>query len=347
MLRKGKGKLIYVVAAACWLLIAIATLSHGSASSPQVWHEALARLRGHTTDWNPLFDERLPRLIVLLCTGASLAVSGVVMQSIFRNPLASPMVLGLTSGGSLLVLFTFLLEWHLSFPFSVPLAAFIGCLLALLTVYNSARQWGEVNMTRLILAGIALSTVLVAIQGAALYAFRDHWSLVQTFSEWEAGSTTYRSWSHVHLQLPVTLVGLFGCWTYRNEINILTLGDEEALSLGVEVSKVRWRLFLCICLLTGGALAAMGVIAFFGLVLPHMLRSKFGPDHRNLIPLCILIGSPTLALLDLLLRALSLHQLSIGNVSAILGGIFFLALLLRTHQPQQVSTHRQFAMGHQ
>ena len=91
----------------------------------------------------------------------------------------------------------------------------------------------------------------------------------------------------------------------------------------------------------------MGVIAFFGLVLPHMLRSKFGPDHRNLIPLCILIGSPTLALLDLLLRALSLHQLSIGNVSAILGGIFFLALLLRTHQPQQVSTHRQFAMGHQ
>lgn len=254
------------------------------------------------------------------------------MQSVFRNPLASPMVLGLTAGGSLLVLFVFLLDWHLTFPFMVPVAAFTGCLAALLTVYNSARQSGQVSMTRLILAGIALSTVLVAIQGALLYAFRDRWDLIQTFTEWEAGSTAYRSWNHVHLQLPLTLIGLFGCLYYRHEINILALGDEEALSLGVEVNKVRWRLFLCVCLLTGGALAAMGVIAFFGLVLPHVLRSAYGPDNRRLIPLCILIGSPTLTALDLVLRSLSLHQLSIGNMSAILGGIFFLVLLLRSQR---------------
>ena len=134
-------------------------------------------------------------------------------------------------------------------------------------------------------------------------------SSVQTLTEWEAGTTADRGWYHVHMQLPLTLVGLWGCCCYRREIDILALGDEEAHNLGVDVATVRWRLFLCVALLTGGALAAIGIIAFFGLVLPHLLRRLVGPSNRLLIPLSIIGGAFTLTALDLLLRLLSIHTL--------------------------------------
>lgn len=130
------------------------------------------------------------------------------------------------------------------------------------------------------------------------------------------------------MQLPLTIVGLIGCWKYRHELNLLALGDEEALNLGVDVPKVRWHLFLNVALLTAGAIAAVGIIAFFGLVLPHVLRQLRGCDYRRLIPLCILAGGTFLGLMDNILRLFDVHSLSIGNVSAILGGLFFLALLL-------------------
>lgn len=304
----------------------------------EVWPGVVDRLTGTSQAWNPLLDERLPRLLVILCTGASLAVSGAVMQALFHNPLASPMLMGLTSGGSLSVVVVFVMGWHQSHPFVISLAAFAGCLATLLVVYNLSKQNGIPNMNNLLLSGIAVSTVLIALQGAIMYACRDRWELVQTFTEWEAGSSTDRSWQHVHLQLPLTIVGLLGCWFYRTELNLLALGEEEATNLGVEVNTVRWRLFLCISLLTGGALAAMGIIAFLGLVLPHLLRKLHGPDNRTLIALCTFVGGPILVSLDLGLRVFGLHELSIGSVSALLGGVFFLVLLFGYQRKQSLAT---------
>lgn len=294
----------------------------------EIWQGALDKLTGRSVLWNPLLDERLPRLLVLICTGASLAVSGAVLQALFHNPLASPSILGMSCGGSLMVTLAFVMQWQTKFPYSIPLSAIIGCLMTLLVVYTLSKRNGTVQISTLILTGIAVSTLLLAIQGAITYALRDHWQLIQTLTEWEAGSTADRSWKHVHMQMPITIVGLFGCWTYSREINILALGEEEAKNLGVEVEKVRWRLFLCVALLTGGALAAVGLIAFFGLVLPHVIRKLFGPDSQNLIQLNMLVGSTTLVLLDLMLRALEIHSFSIGNISTILGGVFFLTLLV-------------------
>lgn len=279
--------------------------------------------------WNPLLQERLPRLLVLLMTGASLAVSGAVMQSLFSNPLASPSILGISCGGSLLVTVVYLLELHLSHPFLIPSAAFLGCLLTLLLVYSLAKRGGGVGVETLVLTGIAISTLLLAIQGALTFALRNHWELIQTLTEWEAGMTSDRSFAHVHMQLPLTVVGLLGCLYYARELNILSLGDEEATNLGVEVPKVRFRLFLFVALLTGGAIAAVGIIAFFGLVLPHLLRKIFGVDNVSLLPALILTGSTTLASLDLLLRLGDIHAFSIGNISAVLGGLFFLFLLFK------------------
>lgn len=301
------------------------TLTFGETPFDTLWQGAKERFFTGNQTWNPLLDERLPRLIVILCTGASLAVSGAVMQALFQNPLASPSVLGISCGGSLFVVLTFAFGWNSHYPFAVPVAAFTGCFTTLLLVYTLSRARG--GMKTLILSGIAISTLILALQGAITYSLRDNWQLIQTLTEWEAGSTTDRNWQHVHMQLPLTLIGLFGCWLYSKEIDILALGEEEAANLGVDVKTIRWRLFLCIALLTGGAIAAVGIIAFFGLVLPHLMRALSGPNANRLIPLCLLAGSGALAAMDITLRYFAIQAFSIGNVSAILGALFFLILL--------------------
>lgn len=308
----------------------ILTLTMGDIPWDIVWQGALDRLQGSNDTWNPLLDERIPRLIVIICSGASLAVSGAVMQSLFLNPLASPNILGVSSGGGLFVVLVFVFGWHLAYPFAIPTAAFLGCLLTLILVYSLSRSSGDINLYTLVLTGIAISSLLLAIQAAILYALRNHWVLIQTLTEWEAGSTIDRDWKHVHMQLPLTLLGLYGCWHYRSEIDILALGEEEASNLGVSVQQVRWRLFLCVAMLTGGAIASVGMIAFFGLVLPHLVRYIQGPANYRLIPLCILVGSSTFAAMDIALRLLKIHALSIGNVAAIFGGIAFIILLQRS-----------------
>lgn len=310
-------------------LLSLSTLFIGDTPWNEVWENLILRLQGSSETWNPLLDERLPRLIVLLATGASLAASGAVMQALFQNPLASPSILGVSVGGSLFVLPVFYYQLYAINPFAIPLAAFCGCFFTLIFVYALARRNGQVGMDLLILTGIAVSTLFLAVQGALLYAMRNHWQLVQLFTEWESGSSSGRTWDHVHMQLPLTLVGLTGCFVYRNELNLLCLGEEEAANLGVDVEKVRWRLFLCVALLTGGTLAGIGIVPFLGLVLPHILRNLAGADCRRLIPLTILTGALSLAFIDLSLRLFNIRAFTIGNVTAMIGGSFFLCLLFK------------------
>lgn len=311
------------------LLCAIFTLFVGDFPWKEAWEGVFSRLSGSSTTWNPILDERIPRLIVIICTGASLAVSGATLQSLFQNPLASPNILGISIGGALLTTFAFVMQWHVSYPFAIPLVSFMGCLLTLLLIYNISKASEPHFMGQLVLTGIAISTLFLAIQGAILFAFRDNWQLMQMITEWEVGTTSDRSWKHVHMQLPVTLVGLWGCWHYRKEVNLLSLGSEEATNFGVDVKKVRFRLFLCVALLTGGAIAAVGTIAFLGLALPHLVRKLYGQDHSLLIPFCILGGAITLSATDLTLRYFQFQALSLGNLCAIFGATFFLYLLLK------------------
>ncbi len=320
---------LYVAFGILLLCSAACILFSGEVPFSIVWEGMLDRFSGAVgAGWNPLLDERLPRLIVIFSSGAALAVSGAVMQSLFHNPLASPSGLGISSGGSLLVVLVFVMELEFTHPYTVPIAAVLGCLLTLFFVYALSSRLGGLHMPTLILTGIAISTLLIAIQGGILYALRDRWQLIQLLTEWEAGSTIDRTWVHVHMQLPLTIIGLIGCLYYRKEIDMLALGEEEAMSLGVEVRKVRGHLFFCVALLTGGALAGVGIIAFYGLVLPHLMRRIVGPSHRHLIPMCILGGSSLLACMDITLRQLHLTSFSIGNVSAVIGGLFFLSLML-------------------
>lgn len=320
------------------LLLLVAAIFGTLCIGPTEWsivrEGAIARLQGTSTAWNPLLDERLPRLLVLICSGASLTLAGIVTQSLFQNPLASPMSLGLTAGSSLCVLPLFFLGVHLSFPMLIPIAAFFGSLGTLLLVYTLAQEKGHVHISTLLLTGMALSIVLSAMQATIFYAFREEWSLMQLLTEWAAGSTLDRTWQHAHLQLPLTLVGLLGCWSERHALNLLAAGEEEAFYLGVDVQQVRLRLFLSISLLVGGAMAGVGMIGFFSLILPHLTRRWMGHAHQLLFPAGLLLGATTLTTLDLILRAIPLHAFSIGTLSSLLGGFFFLFLLTEQREKE-------------
>lgn len=317
--------------------LCLLALSTGETPLAEVWEGILLRMNGTSSAWNPLLDERLPRLIVLLSTGASLAVSGAAMQSLFQTALATPSVLGVTAGGSLLMTPLILLQWQLPFPALLPLAAIVGSLGTLLLVYGLAKHTGNLTPSGLILMGLALSMLILAIEGALLYAFRNHWQQIQMLTELSAGSTANIGWQQVHMQLPVTIVGLWGCIYYARELDLLSLGDDEALSLGIDVQKVRFRLFLCIALLTGAALAALGNIIFFGLLLPCLLRTLYGPINQKLIPACLFCGAIALVAIETLLRFFHFNALTIGHLSALAGSPLFIFLLLKQNSKRAVS----------
>lgn len=312
-----------------FLVIAVGTLTTGDLPWSFVWDGALGRITGASHSWNALLDERLPRLLILLICGAALATAGCVMQSLFQSPLASPSVLGVSAGGSLCVIAVLAFQWHLYFPVLWPLAAVVGCMATLMVVYGLARDRGQLQIPLLILSGVALSTLLLTLQSVLMYILRDQWQMVMTIREWEVGSTLNRSWKQFNLLAPLALVGLYGCWYYRRELDLMSLGDEEAENLGVSIGVTRWRLFLCTALLTGGVISSVGIIAFFGLVLPNLLRMVATPRCTTLIPLCMAVGSISLAGLDLGLRLLDIQWLTLGNVSALFGGLFFFVLLFK------------------
>lgn len=311
------------------IAVAIGTCITGDIPLSVIIEQTIERMQGTSTKWNALLDERIPRLLIILFCGAALATAGAVMQSLFQSPLASPSVLGVSAGGSLFVILVLSFQWHLAFPELWPIAAVLGCLLTLLMVYYLAIEHGKMQVPLLVLAGVAISTLFLTFQSVLLYILRDHWQLVMTIREWEVGSTLNRTWKQFHLMAPLVLIGLWGCWRYRRELDLMSLGDEEAENMGVDVRKVRWRLFLCIALLTGGVIASLGIIAFFGLVLPNLLRLIHGSRNSVLIPSCILIGGITLAGMDLFLRLLDIQWMTIGNVSAVIGGLFFIGLLFK------------------
>lgn len=316
------------------IFTSIASLFLGETPLRLIVTTVLPRLQGKES-WNALIDERIPRVIITLLSGASLALSGCITQSLFQNPLASPSVLGCSFGGSLCVTLVFIFNLHQRLPFSLPFAAFLGCLVTLIFVFSIAYQNSRLHLSTLILAGIAISTVISSIQGCISYMLRDNWHLLSTLKEWENGSLQHLTWKHVHMQAPLAIAGILNCLRYHKELDILSLGDEDALVLGVDVEKTRLHLFCSIALLVGGTLASCGIISFFGLILPHILRKLFGTSHFNLLVANIIGGSFALTFLDLLLRFLGIHIFTIGNLSAVIGGLFFLFLLIKKRSSQK------------
>lgn len=279
---------------------------------------------------------RLPRVLLALLVGSALALSGCVMQGLFRNPLADPGLLGISSGAALAVAFWLVL------PISVPaivalyapmLAAFIGSLAVMVVIFVLSKS-GDSSLSRLLLVGIAINALCGALVGMLSWISND--TQLRQLSLWGMGSLGQAEWSTLivaaTLMIPASLV----VWWLASRLNLLQLGDEEAHYLGVNVRLMQRIMLLCSAVLVAAAVAISGVIGFIGLVVPHLMRMWLGPDHRGLVPGSLLAGAILLLIADTLARTVAAPaEMPVGLLTSVLGAPWFLWLIFR----QQRSTH--------
>ena len=314
---------LWLALTALLLGLMMASLAFGELrlSPSEIW----GGLRGtdamaHTVIWNL----RLPRALVAVSVGAALAASGVVMQALFRNPLASPDLLGVSSGGALGAVVA--LGLGARSLFAVPLFALLGAVMAVALVLALARRGAGTE--RLLLYGVALTALLGAGTSFVVSLHADEFRRSISMVFWMLGGLEDRTWEHVAMAAPGVLLGCLLLLPLGRRMDLLALGEGGAQSLGVDVRRLRWKLIALATLLTALATSVAGLIGFVGLVVPHLLRLLAGPGHRRLLPLSMLGGASFLLACDLVTRAAP-GQLRVGVVSAFAGGPFFLWLLRR------------------
>ena len=276
---------------------------------------------------------RMPRIVLALCVGAGLGMAGASLQAIFRNPLAEPGLIGVSSGGALGVIVLIITGFSPLGWMSLPLAAFAGALLLTLVVYGLARSDGRTQVVTLILTGVAMNSIAGGLIGLASFLAND--AELRSIVFWTLGSLAGATWSAV---LPVALITVFGLLLlprYARAMNLIVLGEREAFHLGVSTERVRLLVIVLVTLVAGAGVAVAGIVVFVGLVVPHLLRIVIGPDHRLLLPASALGGAILLLGADLVARTIVVPaELPLGVVTALIGGPYFLFLLRRTTREQ-------------
>lgn len=277
---------------------------------------------------------RLPRTLLGLAAGGVLALCGVAMQGLFRNPLADPGLIGVSSGAALGAALMIVLGASLGglapawSPYLLSLSAFAGGLLVTALVYRLGRRQGRVDVATMLLAGVALAALAGAMIGLLQYLADD--ATLRTLTFWNLGSLNGASYARLWPLLLVAALLLWRLPRWAQGLNALLLGESEARHLGVDIEQLKRQLILLTALGVGAAVAACGMIGFVGLMVPHLMRLLLGPDHRSLIPASMLAGASLLLLADVLARVLiAPAELPIGVVTALLGAPFFLYLLIK------------------
>ncbi|HDK6241601.1 TPA: iron ABC transporter permease [Klebsiella quasipneumoniae] len=273
---------------------------------------------------------RLPRVLLALLVGAALALSGCVMQGLFRNPLADPGLLGISSGAALAVACWLVLPLSASglIALYMPmLAAFIGSLGVMVVIFILSRA-EEGSLSRLLLVGIAINALCGALVGVLAWLSND--AQLRQLSLWGMGSLGQAEWPTLLVATTLIIPAALAVWWMASHLNLLQLGDEEAHYLGVNVRALQRWLLLCSAVLVAAAVAISGVIGFIGLVVPHLMRLWLGPDHRGLIPGSLLAGAILLLLADTLARTVAAPaEMPVGLLTSLLGAPWFLWLVFR------------------
>jgi iron complex transport system permease protein len=274
-------------------------------------------------------DLRLPRVLLAALVGASLALAGVLYQALFKNPLADPYILGVSSGaglGATLALTVFGTS-YVARAAGVPVGAFLGAVLTMLLVVRLASRRGRLDPTSLLLAGIAISYTLSALTSFVLVFDRESMTSVVF---WMMGGLGNRSWEHVGMLTVMFAAGAIVPALYHRELDLMLLGDERAGQLGVPVERFKLLALASASIVVAGAVSVSGLIGFVGLMTPHMVRLVVGPRHRLLLPASVLAGAIVLVLADLIARVvLAPVEIPVGIVTALAGGPFFIWLLVR------------------
>ena len=280
-----------------------------------------------------LHSIRLPRVLLAVIVGAALAVSGAALQGLFRNPLADPGLIGISSGAALAVALMIVsigpLPGILGL-YGLSIAAFMGGLLTSIVIFRFAGLTGASSVTYILLAGIAINALASAGTGFLAYLSDDQELRSLTF--WTMGSLGGALWPGVLICASLVIPATFVLYRNAQRLNILLLGESEARHLGVDSERLKRNIIICTAISVGAAVAVSGIIGFVGLVIPHLIRLTLGPDHRLLIPASALLGAIILIIADTVSRTLlAPAEIPVGIFTSLIGGPFFLWLLIKQY----------------
>ncbi len=306
------------------LLIALA-LGVSFGATPLSWSEIL---RGDETSRAILMRIRLPRVIVAALVGAALAIAGATFQTLLRNPLADPFILGVSGGAACAAALATAFGLAQRVPGIVPVVAFVGACLSTLAVFVLARRRDHTDPTRLLLSGLVLNAFFSAIILISFSLSRQ--SDLTAALRWMMGSLFAASWTEALILGTLLVPALAALVWFAGDLRMLAFGEEDARSRGVEVERVKLVGFACASIVTGAAVAVSGIIGFVGLLVPHLIRLAWRRDFRFTLPLSAIGGAILLVLADLLSRSIIANsELPIGAFTALLGVPFFISLLRR------------------
>lgn len=284
---------------------------------------------------------RIPRIVMTILIGAMLGVSGAALQGLFRNPLVEPGLIGVSGGAAAAVVIVVVFAGPLAatggwlYEFLIPIAAFGGGLLATVLVLKMSCQSGRTNIAVLILIGVAVNALTGAIIGLAIF-YADE-NQLRTFTFWTLGDLGGASWDKLTIAAPLILMSMAALLYFRRTLNALAMGESEAFHMGVNVERTKQLLVFFSALGVGVSVSLAGMIGFVGLVIPHLVRVVFQPDHQLVLPASILGGALLLVLADIVARTIaSPSELPIGVVTALIGAPFFIMLLLNAKSKHEI-----------
>ena len=322
--------IIWVAILAVVLLgISIFSLCVGSAGIPIRKIASLILESECTAEYSILFDIRLPRIILGFAIGGALSLAGVILQGMFRNPLVEPYTLGISGGAALGVCLNIVLRLHRTFGvLTLPLFGFLGAVLVIMLVYSLSTKKGTLKMQGLLLTGVMISFISSSLIMLIMAISRTEDLHGIVF--WIMGSLEEPSWFLIKIAVLASIFSLVISYLFCFDLNALSLGEEEALHLGVNVERTKRLLFVIASLLTGFSVSVAGIIGFVGLVVPHFVRMFVGGDHRVLLISSFLCGGSFLIFCDTLARTIIVPmELPVGVITGILGGSLFVYALTK------------------
>ncbi len=318
------------------IIISVLALTVGSVEIPfkTVWQILISHLPfvSFNVDWSSTTDMiitgiRLPRILMAGAVGTALGVAGATYQGLFRNPLADPYLIGVAQGAALGAVIGFVLPLTFGGSYLIPILAFLGALAAVSIVYLIARVGRTLPMTTLILAGVAIGSLLISITA---YLTMISANKVHGILSWLMGSFSISGWDHLKMISPFLVIGLGVIFLYSRQLNVMQLDEEQAQQLGINVERTKIILLASATLITAVAVCFVGTIGFVGIIVPHTVRLIWGPDHRLLLPLSAIMGAILLILADTASRTLMApSEIPVGVITAFVGAPFFLFLLRR------------------
>ncbi|MDU7886107.1 MAG: iron ABC transporter permease [Clostridium perfringens] len=284
----------------------------------------------NSTLFDIIWGVRMPRVLLGAFAGMALAMVGVIMQATIQNPLGDPYILGLSSGASLGATFSILIGFSgVLSNFGAPLGAFLGALMASIFVYFLAKIGGRITPFKMILAGMVISSICSSLTSLIIFLSKDNEG-ISTVNFWMMGSLAGAEWSNIVLPILISVIPLIYFFTQYRNLNLMVLGDETSITLGLNIERYRKIYMILSSLITGVIVSVCGTIGFVGIMIPHIVRLIFGTDHKTLLPFSALVGAIFLIWADVIARcAITNMELPIGIITSVIGAPFLLWLMVK------------------